>query len=232
MKGRIFMSTSSIRMWLRLFLLPAALLILAACGDSDRDELAPLITLTTAIDTVSWQREASIALAGTIEEGATLEARLNDDLVDGLTVNADWSWGGVIDGLREGNNVIAITAVDAAGNTNTIQITVVRDNVAPKVTATAPADNAVNVAVDTKLNVTFSEALQKESIAPNFTLASPEGSVECTVDYTEGALVAVITPDSSLTAGTTYTATLGAGITDLAGNPLEPSSFVFTTAVP
>ncbi|MBI5018195.1 MAG: Ig-like domain-containing protein [Deltaproteobacteria bacterium] len=128
------------------------------------------------------------------------------------------------------------TAVrDLAGNplaapiTWTFAIEPPPDTTPPAVISTAPPEGASDVPVGTAVSVTFSEAVEAASLASSFTLAGPGAQVAGTVTVT-GA-TATLTPAASLGFGTAYTATVGTGARDLAGNALAAAvSWTFTTA--
>ncbi len=110
---------------------------------------------------------------------------------------------------------------------NAILFGVVPDTTPPTVTSTSPAANATNVAVNTTVSVTFSEAMNASTITTSsFTLGGVSGSVS----YNSGTYTAIFTPGANLSNSTTYTANLSTAITDAAGNPLASAySWSFTT---
>jgi predicted small lipoprotein YifL/methionine-rich copper-binding protein CopC len=100
------------------------------------------------------------------------------------------------------------------------------DTLPPGVTATTPATGAAGVAVNIAPSVTFSEPVDQTTIA--FTLSAGGAAIPCTMSYS--GTTAIFTPSVSLTYGTLYTATVSAGVRDLAGNAM-PNDYVwnFTT---
>ena len=106
------------------------------------------------------------------------------------------------------------------------------DATPPSVASTSPTPSATGIAIDGALSVSFSEPMAAGSIgAASFTLSQGGSAVSGTVSYS--GTTATFTPAAPLAPSTTYTATLTAGATDSAGNPL-PASYVwsFTTADP
>ena len=103
------------------------------------------------------------------------------------------------------------------------------DHVPPTVAATTPAEEATNVAIDTAVSVTFSEAMDPATInGSRFSLSDDDSPVQGTVSYADK--VARFAPASPLVHSTRYTVTVAADVTDLAGNAMAGSaSWSFTT---
>ena len=100
------------------------------------------------------------------------------------------------------------------------------DATPPTVSSTSPALNAANVAINTAITATFSEAMDASTIT---TATFTVGGVTGTVTYT--GTTATFTPTTSLAYSTTYTATITTGAKDLAGNAMAANySWSFTTA--
>ena len=97
------------------------------------------------------------------------------------------------------------------------------------VTTVSPEDGATDVAIDTVVTATFSEAMDSSTITKDsFTLAG--SAVSGTVTYDSDTYTATFTPDANLGYDHEYTATLSTAITDKAGNPLtEAYTWSFTT---
>jgi acid phosphatase type 7 len=114
----------------------------------------------------------------------------------------------------------------------------------PTVTNVAPGNGALDVPIGSKVEATFSEAMDANTIKDStFTLTQPDGTdpdtnpdlVPGTVSYSSTSNKATLTP-ANLDYSTTYTATVkgGAnGVKDAAGNPLSADEvWTFTTAAP
>jgi len=100
---------------------------------------------------------------------------------------------------------------------------------APAVSFTVPAHATAGVAINQKIAVTFTEAMDPLTITTvTFTLRRGSAAVAGTVTYV--GVTATFNPLSPLAPNTTYTATMSTGARDLAGNALA-SEFVldFTT---
>ncbi len=137
----------------------------------------------------------------------------------------------------EGAYVIRSRAADAVANVEAPGAgnRVVVDWTPPRVEGTAPADGEVNVEVGAKVQVRFLEANGVDASTVNastFTLVDEEGNpVPGSVSYDAGAMTATFDPADELFYGYTYTASVSAGVRDLAGNPLAaPYSWTFRTA--
>jgi hypothetical protein len=108
----------------------------------------------------------------------------------------------------------------------------------PTVTTISPGNGGSDVPSGTKVEATFSEAMDAASVTTpgNFTLLKNGSStaVPATVSYDSTTNKATLTPDGPLDYSTTYTATVkgGAnGVKDAAGNPLSADEvWTFTTA--
>lgn len=100
------------------------------------------------------------------------------------------------------------------------------DTTPPAVVSTSPSAGATGVAIASSVSATFSEPLAVATInAGTFTLS---GGVTGTVTYS--GLMARLVPDSDLDYSTVYTASVGSGITDVAGNSLGADlTWSFTT---
>lgn len=103
---------------------------------------------------------------------------------------------------------------------------------APTVVSTVPANGATNVAINTGISATFSEAMNPASISGStFTLSSASGPVSGAVTYS--GVMATFTPSTNLASSTMYTATITSGATSTGGISLATSYvWTFTTSSP
>jgi hypothetical protein len=104
------------------------------------------------------------------------------------------------------------------------------DLTAPTVLSVAPLNNAVSVPTNSKITVTFSEAMNTGTInTTTFVLKQGTASVAGAVTYTGNT--ATFTPANALSANTAYSANITTGAKDAAGNALAANfSWTFTTA--
>jgi hypothetical protein len=103
------------------------------------------------------------------------------------------------------------------------------DNIPPTVAATLPVDGDQNFPANNRPHVIFSEPVTGIS-STTFIIKDAGGTDVGGTPTPNGATIAdyvLPAPPQGLQNGTSYTATLSSGITDLAGNPLAPVSFSF-----
>jgi hypothetical protein len=109
-------------------------------------------------------------------------------------------------------------------------IPVTSDIIPPVVTAATPSGGATGVAANVSLGVFFSEPVVPATIA--FTLSTGSTTVPCGMNYS--GTTATFVPVTGLAFDTLYTATVSAGVNDLAGNPMQTDyvwSFVTGTTL-
>jgi hypothetical protein len=104
----------------------------------------------------------------------------------------------------------------------------VPDTIAPTVTSSTPADQAIEVAINKSVSVVFSEAMDPLRVSTAFSLMQGATPVAGAVSY--AGTTATFTPAAFLAPNTLYTATISTAARDLAGNALANSTaFSFTT---
>ena len=106
------------------------------------------------------------------------------------------------------------------------------DTTAPTVAAVTPPANATNVALNTLLTASFSEAMNPQTLTPvSFTLACPGGTpVTGTVAYAVNGNTATFSPAVNLPAGVSCTASISTGAQDVSANGLaNPFTWSFMT---
>jgi len=98
------------------------------------------------------------------------------------------------------------------------------------VSSTSPANGATDVAVNTAITATFSEAMDSSTITTNtFLVSDGSSNIDGTVTYS--GTIATFTPTANLAYNTTYTAAITTGVKDLAGTNMSTQySWSFTTA--
>ncbi len=104
------------------------------------------------------------------------------------------------------------------------------DSVVPTVLTATPAADATGVARGVNVMVGFSEPVGKPG-ANSIVLQAADGTVvPAVLSYNATTRTAVLNPVELLAAGTSYRVVVAEGITDLAGNPLAPGGWSFTTS--
>lgn len=106
------------------------------------------------------------------------------------------------------------------------------DTTPPTVTSTRPGHEETNAPIDTVISVTFDESIDPSTLdRAVFGIADASNRlVDGTVRYS--GTTAIFTPSEALAPAETYTATIGAGIADTAGNALGTAySWTFTTGL-
>ena len=131
---------------------------------------------------------------------------------------------------------VTVGATDVAGNSlagnfvDSFTTGATVDTTAPTVSATDPANNATGIALNKKIAVSFSKAMDPSTItAANVIVTGPgQATVSGTAAYAGTTMT--FTPSTALAANTTYTVTITTGAKDLAGNALAANfTFSFTT---
>ena len=108
----------------------------------------------------------------------------------------------------------------------------VRDTTRPAVTSTNPADLATGVATNKRVNATFSEAMDPQTITTlTYTLTGPNAAqVSGTISYDPLSRIATFVPLADLAQNTQYTARVTTGAADVAANTLlDDKVWSFTT---
>jgi hypothetical protein len=94
------------------------------------------------------------------------------------------------------------------------------DTTRTTVISTVPANGATGVPINTKISATFSKVMDPLTIT-TATFTVKQGATSLIGIVTYSGVTAVFVPATTLAAGTTYTATITSGATDLAGNQLS-----------
>ncbi|MCC6198625.1 Ig-like domain-containing protein, partial [Candidatus Nomurabacteria bacterium] len=140
--------------------------------------------------------------------------------------------GGVADVSLNGGTTAFSVATDTAGFTvGTPPV----DSTPPTVESVSPADGAIGTGIDAPIVITFSEAMDPDSLDLSISPCGLAESDECApydAAWSEGNTVLTLTlTNGSFDAQTEYTLTIEA-VTDEAGNNLGAYSSSFTTYIP
>jgi hypothetical protein len=132
--------------------------------------------------------------------------------------------------LANGRHTVSAGEVSGGIETRSVgSLAFTVDTAGPTVTAKAPAVNSLMVGQTANVTATFSEPIAGLGTA-SFTLKNSAGAViAAPVTWNATTRVATLNPNATLAADRKHTATLTAGITDIAGNPIAANSWAFTT---
>lgn len=133
--------------------------------------------------------------------------------------------------LANGRHTVTAGEVSPGGvetrSVGSLAVTV--DTVAPVISAKAPGVSSTGASQTGNIAAKFNEAIAGLGTA-SFKLRNAAGTVlAAPVSWNATTRVATLNPSATLAGDSSYTASLTAGITDLAGNPLSASSWTFTT---
>ena len=125
-------------------------------------------------------------------------------------------------------------ATDAAGNalaTEEIWTFETVDTTPPSISSVSPADGAEDVARNTNVVVTFSEAMDRSSAEAAFSLKRGTESVSGAFSWNEDSTVMTFDPASDLANSSLHDAEVGTGVMDAQGNGLDAvKTWSFETA--
>jgi len=134
------------------------------------------------------------------------EAGIGSKDVIGLSEDTSYWFNVVV--RDEGGNSAAYTMVEAD----------TRDITPPEVSGYSPGEGEEMVLLNTVVTVTFSEPMDEGTLGSGTISLDP--SAGGTVSYDAGSFTAAFTPSDDLVPGVTYTASVGTGVEDEAGNGL------------
>jgi hypothetical protein len=180
------------------------------------DTRPPAPPVITSPPNNSIDIDGNFAVSGTAEAKSTVELFEGSASRGTATADGSGNWSISLTGVGEGSHTYTARARDAAGNTSDpSDALTVEVEIPPLVTSVSPADGTPNVAPNTNVEATFSEAMSPSTLnASTFTLKE-QGSttpVEATVSYDEATKTATLDPSAGLEPdNTTYTATIKGG---------------------
>jgi Bacterial Ig-like domain/WD40-like Beta Propeller Repeat len=193
----------------------------------------PLDTTITSMTMEPWEASTKTTFGfSSNDDGATFECKLDDGVFESCTSPKEYP------GLAEGSShTIEVRAIGPDGNADPTPArrTWTVDTTAPTVIGVSPTDGADSVALNTNVEITFSEDIAWDY--RYFTLTK-QGSASpvawSSIGYSRLTHMAYLDPASDLEANTAYTATIKGGSTganDLSGNALaQDRTWTFTTA--
>lgn len=215
------------------------------------DETPPADTTPPQQTPVNQQPTARISAVQTASAGetVTLDGSGSSD-PDGDSLSYQWTQthGTPIDLGDLANPTLSFIAPEVDQSTNfgfqlrvddgelshlvaiTIAVSPVVDTTPPAIVSRTPQPDASDVATTTSVSISFDEPLL-ESLVDNQSLQLSINStpVSGSVSYDAQGNTITLTPDTALTAATTYSVTLADDLEDLAGNRVTGVSWSFTT---
>lgn len=130
-----------------------------------------------------------------------------------------------------GTDAFIITIANTSGITKDVTVTVTGiDTEAATVTSTSPAKDAVDVAVNSAVSVTFSEAMDASTVTTGTGSLKDAGNNAVAGTVSVSGNTFTFTPSSNLAYSTVYSATLTTAMKDVSGNALASDyTWNFTT---
>ncbi len=189
--------------------------------------------------------DKDVPVSGTID--LTFSEDIDEASIDGISLKAGNTEADVTVAM-DGTDGVTVTYEGLSGNvdyTLTVPetvtnvgglpisaaqpITFTTEETVPAVTSVTPADNSLNQLLTVAPQVTFSEAVDEETI-DGITLSDTYGNVAVTRALSADGKTVTLTPDSSLDAGVTYTVTVPATVKSLGGMAVSETTATFTTS--
>lgn len=234
--------------------------VLTACGGNSSGSLksAPAPAIADLAVTSTAPADAAVGVGVNATVVAVFNNKMNAGTIDGTSFTLQGASEPAIVGAVSYNAATRTASLDPGSNltasveyTATIS-TAVRDlsggalvnkyewtfttkagedGTAPMVSSTSPTDGDTDVVRNTKVTVTFNEAVDPATVtAANFSLYDDDAAagVPSSLLFLNPETV-VVRPDANLASTHAHTLTLSAGITDISGNPLTPVTVGFTT---
>ena len=191
-----------------------------ATGSSVTATFSEAVSSGSVTTTTFTLKNGGASIAGTVSaSGSTATFHPTAALLNGTTYT-----GTVTTGVKD----LAGNAL-ASDYSWTFTTAAAADTTPPAVSSVTPTAGSTTAAVNTPVTATFNEPVSSASLTTtSFTLKNGGASIAGTVSVIGSA--ATFHPTSALLNGTTYTATVTTGVTDLAGNALGSDyTWSFTT---
>ncbi|MFC1483469.1 LamG-like jellyroll fold domain-containing protein [Candidatus Neomarinimicrobiota bacterium] len=163
----------------------------------------------------------TVALTGDVDLGDTFRIGTDEAF-------ADRYYSGIIDDIRIYNRALSEAEVEALYHEGGWDIP------PPEIVSTSPTQNALNVAQDAAISVTFDMEMNATSLnASTFVIhASQTGRITGAYSYDAGSYTATFSPGSPFKVGEQVSVTLTTGVQNAAGDSLAiPYSWTFTAEV-
>jgi hypothetical protein len=244
--GKNFGSAKSGIRWIMIFILPLLMLQCSKEDPADQDDIKPTVTSTISVNLAENVALNSMSTATFSEAmdpltmtSLTFSLKQGTNVVPGVV-----TYTGLVAGFAPSANLAANTlytatittgAQDLAGNALagnyvwSFTTGAAPDIAPPAITSKDPASDETDVALNKKVTLTFSEAIDPSTInSTTFTLKKGSVAVSGAVAYSGN--MATFISSANLEPNTSYTATLSTGVKDLAGNSIPANTvWNFTT---
>jgi parallel beta-helix repeat protein len=122
-------------------------------------------------------------------------------------------------GFNNGNLKVQLKATDTGGRANYSYYRFIIDGTTPRVVNCTPFNGSVDVPVDMKFKITFSEPMDVATFQFGFAISPMMGGLVTTWNSDNTSLT--IMPTSNYSQNTSYRMTFSSGLKDRAGNPLS-----------
>jgi hypothetical protein len=203
-----------------------------AKGPSVPDLTAVSDTGSSTTDNVTRSTTPTFTGAAALPDATTVNLYIDGIASGSAAVAANGSYS-VTSSRALANGRHTVTAGEVAGGgTETMSaagLTVTVDTVAPVLTSKVPAAGFLGASQSTNILATFNEPIAGLSTSSYTVKNSGGATLAAAVSWNAATRVATLNPAANFAADAKYTAGLTAGIRDLAGNTLVPTSFAFTT---
>jgi len=215
----------------------------AATVDSTRPVIVTVAPAASSIN-IPTNESASVTFSKVMDPTTLNPTSMIIKQANGVVVSAPVSYAGSTAVINPTSNfspdsVYSVTVTtgvaDTSGNhlaanqTWSFTTAAVKDTTPPTVISTNPANKSTNVFLNKSINATFSEGMQAPTISTStFIVAGVQG----TVSFNTTSNIATFKPNANLSPNTTYTASIGVGVKDTAGNNLAKQyTWTFTTGI-
>ncbi|MFZ1081171.1 MAG: Ig-like domain-containing protein, partial [Candidatus Kryptoniota bacterium] len=152
-----------------------------------RYSVAPVITISNPSNGLITN-QASVTISGSVQDSTAVTLTINGSPV---TVGTGGSFSQQVS-LAEGTNVYTISATDAAGNTGSKQITVIKDTILPALSITSPVDSTITNNATIIVSGTVKDSTAVTVAVNGNSITVTDGSFQTSVTVYEGHNVITI----------------------------------------
>lgn len=187
----------------------------------DNTSVTEALTISPAVaSTITWH-ENNTKMAIGLNMNLTYEKNYTVTLDADIATDAGGIWlDGNGDGAYGDDYVFRFSTIEAP------------DTTGPNITEVIPPDGAIDISINVKLGVMFSEPMNETSVEEAFMMTNSTGAeVNGTFVWNMDSSLMQFVPKTNLTANTTYTVSISGTARDAAENPMiHTYTWSFTTA--